>query len=373
MFLSEITGQRELVRRLVSMPAQNRLPHAMLFSGPEGSGNLAAAVAFSQYLLCKDKQAGDSCGNCPSCLKAKKLTHPDIHFSFPIALSKKTRTSENLISEFREAFLENPYLSLNDWFNEISAENKQPIIPVDESNNIIKQLSYTSFEGSYKIIIIWQPEKMNQEAANSLLKILEEPPDKTLFFLVSTTPENLLSTILSRVQQIPFFKLNETDITDALMKLYNVNTENARQIALLCGGNLNEAKKLLAENDEQVLFLQHFQTFMRLAFKFDCEKALQWIDANAATGREKQKQFVQYALEIFRDALMHNFGSPSLVRLSGSEKQFLEKFAPFITQKNYEALIEEFNNSHYYIERNANPKILFMDLLLKTNELLNKK
>jgi DNA polymerase III subunit delta' len=371
MLFSEIVGQEEVKGRLFKMVSEQRIPHALLFSGPEGSGNLAAALAFSQLLLCKDKKVNEVCGVCPSCLKNNKLMHPDVHFVFPIAKSKHVKTSQDLIAEFREAFLQNPYLSLNDWFNEISAENKQPIIPVDESANILKQLSYTSYEGSYKIMIIWQPERMNTEAANKLLKILEEPPDQTLFLLVSNSPEQLLPTIISRVQQIPFYKVDEKDMIPVLVSTFGVNEEAAKQAALLSDGNYNEAKKILANNEDQVSFLQHFQSFMRLALKFDCEKALQWIDHNAETGREKQKQFLHYSLEIFRDSLMFNYGKRDLIRLSGNEKQFLEKFAPFVNQKNYERLVEEFNGSYYYIERNANPKILFMDLLLKTNELIN--
>jgi DNA polymerase III subunit delta' len=371
MLLSEIVGQSEVKERLLKMLDENRIPHALMFGGPEGSGNLAAAVAFSQLILCRNRKGDLACNVCPSCLKINKLAHPDLHFVFPIAKSKDVPTSSAVITEFREAFLENPYLSLNDWFNELGAENKQPIIPVEESNNIIRQLSYTSYEGSYKIMIIWQPERMNVQASNTLLKILEEPPDQTFFILVSNTPDQLLTTIISRVQQIPFYKLGDKEIADALVKQYKVNPEIAQQAALLSDGSFNEARILLTNNDEQLSFLQHFQGFMRLALKFDCDKALQWIDANALTGREKQKQFLQYSLEIFRDSLMYNFGSRDLVRLSGNEKAFLEKFAPFISQKNYEKLAEEFNSSYYYIERNANPKILFMDLLLKTNELIN--
>lgn len=373
MLLRDIVGQKEVKDRLIKMVNENRLPHALLFTGYEGSGNLGTAMAFAQYLFCSNKQNNDACGECPSCQKTNKLVHPDLHLVFPIAKSKDVKSSADLIKEFREAFLENPYLSLNDWFEGLDAENKQPIIPVEESGNIIRELSYTSYEGLYKIMIIWQPEKMNTEAANKLLKVLEEPPEQTIFILVCNNPDQLLATIISRVQQIPFLRLQEAEIKEALVKKFGVTEENAQQAAFLCDSNFNEAIKLLTQSDEQLSFLQHFQSFMRLALKFDCDKALQWIDQNAATGREKQKQFLQYGLEIFRDCLMYNFGSRDLVRLSGNEKQFLEKFAPFITHRNYEMLVEEFNSNCYYIERNANPKILFMDLLLKTNELINKR
>jgi DNA polymerase-3 subunit delta' len=373
MLYEQIVGQQEAKKRLIKMVNESRVPHALLFSGKEGSGNLPAALAFAQHLFCKQKTGNGSCGTCASCNKVAKLIHPDLHFVFPIAKSKDVKSSNDLIKEFREAFLNQPYLSLNDWFNELSAENKQPIIPVEESNDILRKLSYTSYEGSYKIMIIWQPEKMNAEAANKLLKILEEPPDETIFILVTTQPDQLLATIISRVQQIPFYNCSEQEIADALVKNYKVNPDVAKQSAMLSNGNYGEAIGLLTQNDDNVSFLTNFQTFMRIALKFDCNKALHWIDDNATIGREKQKQFFQYGLEVFRDSLMFNYGSKDLVRLSGQEKQFLEKFAPFITQKNYEKLVEEFNNNYYYIERNANPKILFMDLILKTNELINKR
>lgn len=355
------------------MVNENRLPHALLFTGADGSGNLPTAIAFAQYLFCTNKKENDSCGFCPSCMKTGKLVHPDLHFIFPIAKSKEVKRSNDVIVEFREAFLETPYLTVNDWFDYLGAENKQPIIPVEESGHIIRELSYTSYEGVYKMMLIWQPEKMNTEAANKLLKVLEEPPEQTLFILICNNPDALLSTIISRVQQIPFTRLQEAEITDALMKKFGVNRDNATQAAYLCDSNFNEAIKLLTQNDEQLSFLQHFRSFMLVALNFDANKALAWIDENAAHGREKQKQFLQYSLEIFRDCLMMNFGASDLVRLGGNEKQFLEKFSRYINQKNYERLVEEFNSSYYYIERNANPKILFMDLLLNTNALINLK
>lgn len=373
MLYDQIVGQQEAKQRLLKMVNEDRVPHALLFSGKDGSGNLPAAVAFAQHLYCTAKTDRGPCNACAACQKVSKLVHPDLHLVFPIAKSKDVRSSNDLVKEFREAFLAQPYLSLDNWFNELSAENKQPIIPVEEANDILKKLSYTSYEGSYKMMIIWQPEKMNQEAANKLLKILEEPPEKTVFVLVSNNPDQLLATIISRVQQIPFYQCSEAEITAALIDHYHVNPEVAKQTAILANGNYAEAIGLLTHNEENVSFLNNFQGFMRLALKFDCNKALQWIDDNAASGREKQKQFLQYGLEVFRDCLMFNFGERNLVRLSGQEKQFLEKFAPFVTQKNYEKLIEEFNSNYYYIERNANPKILFMDLFLKTNELINLK
>lgn len=373
MHYTEIVGQIEAKERLTKMVNTNRVPHALLFSGKDGCGHLFAAITFAQHLLCKNKTDSAPCGSCQSCNKVSKLIHPDLHLVFPIIKSKTVKTSNDLIPEFRDAFLQNPYLTLNDWVEELNAENKQPVIPVEESADILKKLSYTSFEGSYKIMIIWHADKMNSEAANKLLKVLEEPTDNTIFILIATDTEKLMATIISRVQHIPFYQAGENEIIEALVKQYQVPLEAANQAAFLSDGNYREAIQLLQKDDHGFSFLTHFQNFMRLALKFDCEKALAWVEENASNDREKQKQFITYSLAVFRDAIMYNFGEKTLVKLSGSEKQFLEKFAPFINQKNYQLLAEEFNSNYYFIERNANPKILFMDLLLKTNDLINLK
>lgn len=373
MLYSSLVGQAEAKQRLINTVNSGRVPHALLFTGPDGCGHLSAAVTFAAHLLCKNKQENEPCGTCPACNKVFKLIHPDVHFVFPIIKSKHVKTSNDLLPDFREAFLKNAYLTLNDWVAELNAENKQTIIPADESADVLKKLSYTSFEGSYKIMIIWQAERMNAEAANRLLKVLEEPPDQTVFILVCSQPDQLLATILSRVQQIPFYPVDENIISEALMKHFQVTKEVADQAAFISGGNFHEAMVSLYKDEDGVSLLNRFQNFMRLALKFDCSKALVWIDENASLGREKQKDFIAYALAVFRDAIMYNFGDKSLVKLSGSEKQFLEKFAPFINLHNYQQLAEEYNSAYYYVERNANPKILFMDLLLRTNDYLNKK
>jgi DNA polymerase-3 subunit delta' len=373
MFFKDIVGQPEAKTKLLGMFADNRIPHALMLTGPDGSGNLVGAFAFIQYLFCTQKNNNDSCGVCPSCIKTSKLSHPDLHLVFPIAKSKDVKTSNDLLPEFRECFLENPYITLHDWFNSLNAENKQPIIPTEEAGSILKKLSYTSYEGGYKVMMIWQPEKMNIESANKLLKILEEPPEQTLFVLVCNHPEQLLTTIISRVQQLLFYKIDTTSIINGLVQKYGCDETLAKQAALMCDGNYREAQLLLQHNDEGQNFLQNFRNFMMISLNFDAAKAVAWIDDNARTGREKQKQFLQYGLEIFRDCLMFNFGNVDLVRHSGDEKTFITKFSKFIHHKNYEKLSSEFNSSFYYIERNANPKILFMDLIMKTNELLNLK
>ncbi|MBL7901967.1 MAG: DNA polymerase III subunit delta' [Bacteroidia bacterium] len=367
---SNVIGQADSKIRLQNMVEENRVPHALLFKGPEGCGNLPLAIAFATHLLCKQKTPQGACGTCSSCVQSNKLTHPDLHLVFPIVLSKDVRNSDYWVKEFRAAFLKNPYLNLEDWFIEISAENKQPVIGTDEAADILRKLSYTSFEGQYKILLMWLPEKMNAEAANKILKVLEEPSDNTIFILVSHQPDQLLSTILSRVQQVPLVKLRNEEIASALQTAHGKTKEEAEQMALLADGNFNEALRMLEEDTLGDDLTSHFQNFMRLAFSFDFAKVQAWVEENASLGREKQKRFFQYGLEVFRDCLMYNYGNRDLVRLSGSERSFLEKFAPFVNQKNYEKLIEEFNSNYYYIERNANPKILFMDLFIKCNALI---
>ncbi len=368
-----IVGQEEACGRLRAMVNDNRVPHALMFTGRSGSGNLAAAFVFARHLFCKSPRPQGPCNSCSSCSQVGKLAHPDLHLVFPIIKSKNTGSSDNFLPEFREAILDDMYLTENKWTGLMDAGNKQPVIPVEEANSILRKLSYTSYEGSYKMMVIWQPERMNAESANRLLKILEEPPEKTVFVLVCHQPDKLLPTIISRVQQVPFYPVQEEAITEALIKRFNVGAEAARQAALLADGNFAEAVASLSQDDEGVSLLAGFQAFMRLAVRFDGIQAVNWVEEKATAGREKQKQFLQYALQVFRDSLMFNYGDKSLVRLSGAELQFLEKFGPFINRRNYEELVEEYNNSYYYIERNANAKVVFLDLLLRTAELLGRK
>lgn len=365
MLYQDIVGQSEAKARLQKMVNEARVPHALLFSGAEGTGGLPMALAFSQHLLCKSPNANGVCGQCASCQKVSKLVHPDLHLVFPIARSASVKTSEVLIKEFREAVINKPYLSLNEWFSEVNAENKQPIIPADEASDILRKLSYTSFEGSYKIMIIWHADKMNTEAANKLLKILEEPPDQTVFILVCSYIDQLLATIISRVQQIPLYQCSDEDIATTLQEKYEIHPDVARQAAMLSGGSFGEALQLVSEDEQSLTLHASFQNFMRLCYTFNGTTAVECVDELAAMGREKQKQFLQYGLEVFRDCLMYNYGSKDLVRLSGDERKFLEKFAPFINQRNYELITGEFNSNYYYIERNANAKVLFMDLMMK--------
>ncbi len=371
----DIIGQAAVKTRLLQSVKENRVSHSLLFQGAEGVGNLPIAIAFAQYLFCKNKTENDSCGTCSSCVKITKLIHPDLHLVFPIAYSKTNgiEKSADLLSEFRASFLKQPYMDLRYWMDEVGAENKQATIPAQESSDILQKLSLTSFEGGYKIMIIWMPEKMNASSANKILKILEEPPDQTIFILVTHYSEQILPTILSRTQLIKLDNVSDEEIINALIKRSGIVANTAANIARLCDGNYFQAQLLAYDADEITKWLSHFQQFMRGCLKFDMIKISQWIEETSALGREKQKQFLHYSIHLFRSCLMQNFGSPSLVKLGVEETEFIIKFSPFIHLNNFEKIIEEFNKAYYHIERNANPKILFIDLALKINELLNTK
>lgn len=372
MLFEQVAASKSLIDRLTQLANSGRVAHALLFFGEEGGPQLPLAVAFARYLFCTNRSATDSCGTCPSCLKVNKLAHPDLHWVFPIALSKDVRKSDDVLAEFREAFTAFPYMGLNDWFNSLDAENKQPVIGKDEANEIIRKLNYTSYEGRGKVMIIWMPEKMNNEASNKLLKILEEPPDETFFFLVTSAVDQLLATIISRVQMVQVVPATLSEMAKVLARNFQLTEQRAQEIASIAQGNIKEAYLLADDNTPANIYLELYRNFMRSSLRFDPYKISAWIDEIQSLGREKQKQFLTYALQMFRSSVLIKY-VPQSVHGSAEETDFLQKFHPYITPQNQEALSEEFGKAAYHIERNANIKIIFMDLALKTNELLNKK
>lgn len=371
MFFRDVIGQQAIKQRLVHSVRDSRISHAQLFFGPEGCGTLPMAMAYARYVHCTSRGEEDSCGNCPSCQKYDKLVHPDLHLVYPIALSKDLRVSTTVIREFREMFLASPYLTLNDWFRKIEAENKQPVIGTEESGEILKKLSLTTFEGEYKIMIIWMAEKMNLQAANKLLKILEEPPDKTLFLLVTENEDQLLRTIVSRTQLLKMSRLSDEELRAAIMERFSLGEEEASRIAFQADGSFSAASELIQKDEGAVFNLQVFQKWMRACLRFDAGKVLEAVDDFAGAGRERQKQFLAYALEMVRESLLVNYADASLIRIAGDEKTFVTKFAPFVHAANAQRFMNEINLALQHIERNGSAKIIFLDLSFKANELLN--
>ena len=326
MLFANIVGQQAVKKRLIQAVKEQRISHAQLFLGPQGSGSLPLAIAYACYIACENKQSEDSCGQCPSCIKYQKLVHPDLHFVFPLALLKDIKTSSDKIREWRELVLRNPYITLFEWIENLQAENKQAIIGGEESAEILRKLNLTSYETGYKTVIIWYPEKMNPTAANKLLKILEEPPAKTLFILVCENEDQLLRTITSRTQIVKIPKIKDEDLIKDLCEKYNLNMESAQTITNLADGNYSEALLLVSENENTEQNLLYFQKFMRASLKFDTKAVLAWIDDISKAGRERQKNFISYALHVIRESLILNSNATTLKKLTDSPRHIYSNF-----------------------------------------------
>lgn len=379
MFFKDIIGQEKIKKRLIQSVREQRISHAQLFLGPEGSGSLAMAVALAQYLHCQNKQENDACGNCPACKKMENLVHPDVHFSFPIVKSakpvegemrSKEPVSDNFIEDWRSNLLKNNYITLNQWLNALGLDNKQASIYTSESDEIIKKLSLKSFESEYKVLIMWMPEKMNTQAANKLLKLIEEPPAKTLFILVAENQDQIIKTILSRTQIVTFQKVDDSSIFDAIRKEYDMKDQQVWDIIKLANGNYSKVKELIESSAENDLFFEQFTILMRMAFAKKYGELIIWVDDMYKLGREKQKSFLVYCSRLLRENFISNYKQEEIVFFTKQEKEFAKKFAPFIHHKNIMLIYDEFRTGHYQIQRNVNARLIFMDLALKLHALL---
>lgn len=364
MQFKEIIGQYELKNHLIQEVEKEKISHAQLFLGKAGYGGLPLALAFVQYLFCDNKQQEDSCGVCPSCRKVSELQHPDLHFSFPVvqALHKK---SDPFLPEWREQIKEQPYFTLNDWLRRIDVKERKPIISTEESQEIIRKLSLKSYEGGFKVMIIWMAEEMNPTCANKLLKILEEPPAKTLFILLCEKQEQILQTILSRTQIVKIPRIQSEDLSLYLRNRVEISASNAESIVARIEGDAIQALELIGTHQDQDENRELFIQLMRVCYKKDVIPMLDWAEEISATGKERQKVFVQYALHMFRQSMLRNYTENHLTRVSKEEDEFLQKFARFITGNNVFDFMETFNDAHYHIDRNANAKILFTNLCFK--------
>src|SRR6056297_1382719 len=375
MQFKEVVGHPKIKEQLIYTVEENRISHAQLFLGPEGSGNMALAIAYAQYIACTNKQGNDSCGVCSSCQKFKKLIHPDLHFVFPVNTSKtikKNPVSDDYISQWRTALIENPYINQDKWYEIIEIENKQGIISKNESHQILRKLNLKTFESEYKFMIIWLPEKMNTYAANKLLKFIEEPPAKTLFFLVSENSEQILPTILSRTQLIKIPKIDNDSLYSALCDRLGVNPDKALDIAHLANGNYFEALNLARAGDEDYENLERFKSLMGLAYLRKIVEIIDWVDEIARIGREKQKGFLTYSLRLLRENFMLNIKRKEIVYLTQKEYIFSENFSQFIHQENVSKLYEVFNMAYADVGMNAYNKIVFLDVALKIVKLIRK-
>ncbi len=383
MLFSSIIGQDEIKERFIRSVQEQRISHAQLICGIEGIGKLPLALAYAQYICCENRSETDSCGTCPSCVKFSKLAHPDLHFVFPVIkpTGKSSVVCDDFLPDFREFILQNPYFSLNAWYENIGGSGKQGMIYSNESEEILRKLSLKTYEADYKIMIIWHPEKMHNTCSNKLLKILEEPPAKTVFLLVSDSPDEIITTIISRTQRVNVAPVEIQQIANNIVNKYNLPLADAQHYARLANGSYLKASLIAEEKEENRRYFDYFVLLMRTAWgiknfptvdkKGEALKTLRQLSEELAKiGRENQKNFLGYAQHMIRENFIYNLHNDDLVYLAPYEKDFSAKFSPFINEGNVIGIMEELALAERHIEQNVQAKIIFYDLALKIIMLL---
>jgi len=377
MKFSDIIGQEDVKKQLIQSVSDGRVSHTQLFWGPSGAGKFALALAYAQYVNCTAKTINDSCGKCPSCVKASKLTHPDIHFIYPTTTTKQIKKDPEsglFADDWRKYIAScNGYPNLNNWYDFLGVENKQGLIYARDASDIARKLSLKAYEGQYRIIILWMAEKLHNTAANKLLKLLEEPPDNTLFILISEDTEQILNTIKSRAYQIKINRIGLEDIKNRLAALYNVRPAETTDAAIMANGSWPEAIRLFENADEEKDHFVNFQHWMRLCYSTNIAGLTDFVSSISTIGRERQKQFLNFALHHYRNSLLYNYNLQDLIRLPADEAAFNSKFAPFIHHANLLQLTQLMEEGIRQIERNANAQILFMDMSFDIVKLLRQK
>ncbi len=382
MLFSEVFGLPHIKNHLITSTQRGRVPHAQLFTGNHGSGLLPMAIAYARFILCLSTGEENVPGNSACNAKFKNLSHPDLHFAFPVAATDKVKShpvSVNFLESWRQFLGEQPYGSLFDWYQRLGIENKQGQMGVDEAQEIMKALSLKSYEGGYKVMVIWMAEKMNTACSNKLLKLIEEPPDKTLFILIAEDEEQIIQTIKSRCQILRFPPLGEATIAEALIKNHDVRETEARKIAIQSNGSYSHALNILNKDSGDEIFEGLFIKWVRSAFKAKGNKAsildlIEWSEQIASRGRETQKSFLLYCLDFFRQALLHNYKANDLLYMEVKDPGFkMEKFAPFVDGSNIQGITKELEDAIYHLERNGNARLILTDLSIKLTRLLHKK
>jgi len=375
MLFREIVGQEKIKEELVRSYRKGRVSHCQLFCGAQGSGSLPLAIAYARMVLCGDESSSEkSCG-----LRLSELKHPDLHFIYPVANNLEVKSkaiSVNFLPQWREFLHSNAYGSLYDWYLSIGIENKQGKIGTDEVSDIVKKMSLKSYEGGWKVVIIWMAEKMNISATNKLLKLIEEPPDKTLFLFISEDASSLTETLISRCQIITLKKLSFEKVSKALISR-GYSSEEARAASMCSLGNFNEALKFVGNKQEENVFEEWFLSWVRSAFKVKKNKEavlelVKWSKNLSKEGRETQKSFIAFSLELFRQALLKNYFLNELTVFSPTTDFNFELFSGFITGQNIEGISLELERAYYNIQSNGNSNMIFMDLSLKLARLIHK-
>ena len=374
MLFSSIPGLRDIKGKLIQSAQNNQLAHALLLYGPEGGGALSLALALSTFLFCEDKQEDDACGKCSSCRKMAKLVHPDLSFTFPFPSKEGEKEGDDekpdAMSSWRDFALKKTYGNLQDWVVHNSF-TKQLNISKNAARQIIKTLSLKSFEGGYKIILIWHPEFMNVSAANALLKVLEEPPAKTLFLLVAHQPEQLLNTILSRTQKVLVRGFTDAEISAHLIAEGLCTAEMTKQLAPLADGSMREAYQLLEKGPDESTSM--FREWMRMCYSLKIKEIVSFYDSFDNKDKETPKGLLLTGMNTLRESLLNKNQLDQLMRIDPADREFVEKFGEnVLTEEKIIALYNLFNEAHYHLERNANIRILFADLSFNAARVLRK-
>ncbi|MBT3611512.1 MAG: DNA polymerase III subunit delta [Flavobacteriales bacterium] len=377
MLFKEIPGNNSVKKQLIEAVRNNRISHAQLFFGKSGSAKLALALAYAQFLNCENKTAVDSCGICSSCLKFNTLSHPDLHLVIPVLKTKKVQrpVSDHFIGQWRDFITNNYYGSLNGWIDSFGTENKtgqQGAIYKAEANNIHKKLSFKNYEAEYRVVLIWIPERMNLEASNKLLKLFEEPPRGTIFLLVTENANQLLPTIISRLQTIKIADFTAEDIVNHFGQQV-VSLEKAKQLKNLTNADFGKITQILEDKEEELDLFTDFSVWMRLTYKMDIQGISKWVDNRSLKGKKQQNLFLSYTIKMIRECLIYNFASNALLKTNENEFAFLTKFSPFIHEENSVMITEKLEESIKAINRNANAKILFFELSLQMVKFLRLK
>jgi DNA polymerase-3 subunit delta' len=377
MLFKEIIGNNSVKKQLIEAVRNNRISHAQLFSGKSGSAKLALALAYAQFLNCENRTTVDSCGICSSCLKFNNLSHPDLHLVIPVLKTKEVQkpVSDHFIGKWRDFITNNYYGSLNGWIDSFGTENKtgqQGTIYKDEANNIHKKLSLKNYEAEYRVVLIWMPERMNLEVSNKLLKLFEEPPKGTIFLLITENTNQLLPTIISRLQTIKIADFTAEDIVNHFGE-QALSLEKAKQLRNLTNADLGKITQILEEKEGELDLFSDFSVWMRLTYKMDVQGISKWVDNLSLKGRKQQNLFLSYAIKMVRECLIYNFASDTLLKTNENEFAFLTKFSPFIHEENSVMIFEKLEESIKAINRNANAKILFFELSLKMVKFLRLK
>lgn len=374
MYFRDIIGQEEIKEQLIKSARTGIVPHAQLFTEQGGAGAFPLALAYARYLNCTNPTEEDACGKCPSCLKYNELVHPDLHFVFPI-ISKKDKKKEvcdDYLTEWRGFLKERPYFNMDSWLDYIEAGNSQALIYSKESDEILRKLSLKIYEATYRILLVWLPEKLHSTCANKLLKIIEEPPLNTVILMVSENPDLILGTILSRAQRLNVRAIHPEAIVHAMTSRFGLSTEDAQHITHLANGNYLKAIEAISLGEENKFFLEQFKGMMRNSWARNVKGMKEMADLLASIGRERQKNFLAYCQHLIRENFMYRFQSPELNYMNLDEAGFAVKFAPFVNERNVFDIMEELAKAEQHVAQNVNAKMVFFDLSLRLTVLIKR-